>query len=98
MEGLKGWLLLEAARSFPCPMEPMPASSKTEPPLVKVDISDGDSTSGITYFRKGKSCHTTATSAEKGVRIYEINSPADTKVSKEEGRRWSRHQNRFPCS
>ena len=44
--------LLEASL---CPIEPMPASSKTDPPLAKAEpISNSGSASGITYLRKGK--------------------------------------------
>ena len=47
-EGLQGWLLSEAARSFP--------GSNSDPPLAKAEpISDGGSASVITYLRKGKS-------------------------------------------
>jgi len=38
-----------------CLIEPMPAGSKTDPPLVKAKpSSDGGSTSVITYLRRGK--------------------------------------------
>jgi len=42
----------------PCPLEPMPAGSKTDLPLAEAKpISDGGSASGITYLRKGeKNC------------------------------------------
>jgi len=37
----------------PCPKEPMPAGSKTDPPLAKAEpISDGGSTPGITELRQ----------------------------------------------
>ena len=37
-----------------CPIEPMPAGAKTDLPLAKAEpISEGGSTSGIT-FKKGK--------------------------------------------
>ena len=40
----------------PCPTEPMPIGSKTDPLLTKAEpISDGGSASGITDLRKGKS-------------------------------------------
>jgi len=39
----------------PCPTEPTPAGSKTDFPLAKAEpISDGGSTSGITYLRRGE--------------------------------------------
>ncbi|KFW67206.1 Oxysterol-binding protein-related protein 10, partial [Pygoscelis adeliae] len=42
------------------------AGSKMDPPLAKAKpISDGGSTSGITYLRRGKSCCATATAAEE---------------------------------
>ena len=46
-EGLQGWLLGEAARTFP--------GSKSDQPLAKaVPISDGGSASVIAYLRRGK--------------------------------------------
>ena len=46
-EGLQGWLLREAAKSFP--------GSRSDQPLVKAKpISAGGSTSVITYLRSGK--------------------------------------------
>jgi len=39
----------------PCPIKPVPSGSKTDPPLAKAKpIRDSGSTSGITYFRRGK--------------------------------------------
>jgi len=39
----------------PCLVEPVPAGSKTDPLLAKAKpISDGGSTSVITYLRKGR--------------------------------------------
>jgi len=39
----------------PCLINPMPAGSKTDPPLTKAKpISDGDSASGITLRRRGR--------------------------------------------
>ena len=69
----------------PCLTEPVPASSKTDPPLAKAKaISDGGSTFGITDLRRGrKSCGEMA--AERGVRLCERNNPAGTKVSEEGG-------------
>ncbi|KAK4817730.1 hypothetical protein QYF61_026530 [Mycteria americana] len=46
--------------------EPMPDSSKTDPPLAKAEpISDGGSTSGITHLRQGKSCCATAAAVRR---------------------------------
>jgi len=40
----------------PCLVEPMPATSKMDPPLAKAKpISDSGSSSGIMYLRKEKS-------------------------------------------
>jgi len=47
----------------PCLIKPVPAGSKTDPPLAKSKpISNGGSTSVITYLRKGrkKLCDETA--------------------------------------
>ena len=68
------------------PTEPMPAGSKTDPPLAKAEpISDGGRASGITYLRQGKKllCNS---SRKRGVRISDRNNSADTKVSEEGGR------------
>ncbi|KAK4810932.1 hypothetical protein QYF61_013340 [Mycteria americana] len=70
----------------PYRIEPVPAGSKTDPPLAKAEtISDGGSTSVITYLRRGKKllCNS---SRKRGLRTCERNNSADTKVS-EEGRR-----------
>ncbi|KAK4807043.1 hypothetical protein QYF61_018384 [Mycteria americana] len=68
----------------PCPIEPVPAGSKMDPPLAKAEpTSDSGSASVIIYLRRGKNCCTTA--AERGVRICERNNYADTKVSEEGG-------------
>ena len=49
-----------------CLTEPMPAGSKTDPPLAKAEpISDGGSASGITDLRKEKSYCTAAITAGK---------------------------------
>ena len=46
-EGLQGWLLSEAARSFP--------GSNSDPPLAKAEpVSNGGSASVIAYLRRGK--------------------------------------------
>ena len=48
-KGLQGWLLSEAARSFP--------ASKLDPALAKAKlISNSGSASGIAYLRRGKDC------------------------------------------
>ncbi|PKU43609.1 suppression of tumorigenicity 5 protein isoform x4 [Limosa lapponica baueri] len=63
----------------------MPDSSKTDPPLIKAKpISDGGSTSGITYLTSGKN-KPRQLQPEREVRICERNNPADTKVSEEGG-------------
>jgi len=70
-----------------CLIEPMPASSKTHPPLAKAEfISKGGSASGITYLRRGKKTPSPQLRLERGLKICERNSSADTKVS-EEGQR-----------
>jgi len=57
------------------------AGSRTDPPLAKAEpISDGGSTSGITYLRREKKLQ-----QERGVRIRERNNFPDTKVSEEGG-------------
>ncbi|GAB0206670.1 hypothetical protein GRJ2_003132600 [Grus japonensis] len=63
----------------------MPSGSKMDLPLAKAEpISNGGSTSVITYLRRGiKLLHNC--SWKRGVRICERNNSADTKVS-EEGR------------
>jgi len=41
----------------PCLTEPMPASSKMDPPLAKAKpISNGSRSSVVTYLRRGKTC------------------------------------------
>ncbi|KAK4810783.1 hypothetical protein QYF61_008755 [Mycteria americana] len=65
--------------------EPTPAGSKTDPPLAKVEpISDGGSTSVITYLRREKKLLRNS-SQKRGVRICERNNSADIKVSEEGG-------------
>ncbi|XP_072707914.1 uncharacterized protein [Ciconia boyciana] len=64
--------------------KPMPASSKVDLPLAKAEpVGDGGSASGITYLRSGGK--TAQLQMERGVRICERNSPADTKASEERG-------------
>ena len=68
-----------------CSIKPMPAGSKNDPLLAKAKpISNSSSTSAITSLRE-ESCCTTATAAERGVRLCERNSSAGTKVSAEGG-------------
>ncbi|GAB0188514.1 acid sphingomyelinase-like phosphodiesterase 3b [Grus japonensis] len=63
----------------------MPAGSKVDPPLAKAEpISDGGSASGIKELRRGKKL-LWQLQPERGVRICERNSSADTKVSAEGG-------------
>jgi len=67
----------------PCPTEPVPTSSKTDPLLAKAElISEGGSASGITYLRSGKK-NMQQHPEKRGVRICERNNAADTKVSEE---------------
>ena len=47
-----------------CLIEPVPAGSKTDPPLAKAEPnSDSGSVSGITHLRREKSCCTAAIAA-----------------------------------
>lgn len=66
-----------------------PTAAKAEP-----TISDGGSTSEVTYLRRGKSYCTTATAAGKrSERDYEGNSLADSNRSlQKQGRRCSRRR------
>jgi len=64
----------------PCPMEPMPAGSKTDLPLAKAKpISDGGSTSGITHLRRQtpplRHVMAIAVQPERGVRRCERKKP-----------------------
>jgi len=50
----------------PCLTEPVPGGSKMDLPLPKSKpSSDGGSASGITYFRRGKTCCGTAVKREE---------------------------------
>lgn len=62
-----------------CPTESMPAGFQTHPLLAKAEpISDSSSTSGITEFKKGgKTC----TIAGRGVKVWERNNSADSKIT-----------------
>jgi len=63
-------------------IEPIPAISKMDPLLTKAKpISDGGSTSGLKYLRRGKKTLQCNSRQKRGVRLCERNSPADTKVS-----------------
>jgi len=49
-----------------CPVEPVPDGSKTDPLLAKAKpVSEGGSTSVITYLRRGKTCCETAAGREE---------------------------------
>jgi len=54
----------------PCLIKSVPASSKKDLPLAKAKpISDGGSTSGITYLRRGRKINSSEKgSQERGVR------------------------------
>ena len=63
-----------------CLIEPVPASSKTDLQLAKVElISDGGSTPVKTCLRRGGK----KPAGDRGVRLCERNNSADTKVSEE---------------
>jgi len=73
----------------PCPTKSTSAISKTEPPLaVDKPVSNSGSASVITYLRRGKNplCNTTS-NQKRGVRRYERNNSADSKVIEEGGGR-----------
>jgi len=82
----------------PCLIKPVPASSKTDPPLAKArPISDGGSTSVIIYLRKRRKKLQCNGSEERGMRRCERNNSADTKVNEEGGgKRCSRCRGRDP--
>jgi len=70
----------------PCPTEPVPAGSRTDPLLAKAEpISDGGSTSGITELRRGKKLLCNSSCSQRGVRRCESNSSADPEASAEGG-------------
>ena len=89
-EGLQGWLLQEAAKSFP--------SSKSDQPLVKAKpISDGGSTSVITYLRSGKRLLKNLQQREEwDVRETTLQTPRSVKKEGEEV--LQAPEQRFPCS
>lgn len=63
---------------LPCLRELMLASSKMDPQMAKVEpISDGGSTSAITYLRKGKSPAQQQLQPEREVEICGRNNSAD---------------------
>jgi len=55
-KGAAGVASMRSCQKLPlCPIAPVPAGSKTDPPMVKAEpISNGGSVSVITYFRRGK--------------------------------------------
>lgn len=56
---------------LPCPTEPIPVGSKTDPTMAK-DASDHSRASGITYLRNGKNPSSTAgTAREKSENMQE---------------------------
>jgi len=56
----------------PCPIEPVPDGSKTNPLLAKAKpISDGGSASVITYLRRGRKKTAGRWQLERGVRPCE---------------------------
>lgn len=66
----------------------MPVSTKTDLALAEAEpISNSSSASVITYLRRGGGGKCCATAARGGVRIYERNNDADTKVHEEGWRR-----------
>jgi len=89
--GSRGAIGVASVRSCqklpPCTMEPVPAGSKTDPPLAKAKpVSDGGSSSVITYLRKGrKKLGGQMAGRRELVRRYESKNSADTKVSEEGG-------------
>jgi len=90
--GATGVASVRSCRRLPlCPTEVMPASSNMDLLLANAEsISEGGSTSGITYLRRGKKPVQQQLQQERGVRIHERN-----KVSEEgEGMRCSRRQRR----
>jgi len=78
----------------PCVTEPMPAGSKMDPLLAKAKpISDGGSTSVISYLRRGKNCGEIAVKRDEGddVRETTLQIPRSVKM---QGRRCSRRRSR----
>jgi len=93
---------LEYRRGFcenlpPCLIKLVPAGSKTDPPLPKAKpVSNGGSTSVITYLKKGrKKLYVVRRHLERRVRPCERKNSADIKVREEGGgRRCLRHWSR----
>ena len=57
----------------PCPIEPAPAGSSTDPPLAKAEpISGSGSTSGVTYFKEGEKTKTKTCAAAAGERSENV--------------------------
>jgi len=68
--GSRGAIGVASVRSCeklpPCLIEPIPGGSKTDPPLPKAKpISDGGSTSGITYLSRGRKTSAGETAVER---------------------------------
>ena len=97
--GAAGVASMKSCKKPPlCSTEPMPASSKMDLPLAKAEpISDSDSTSVITYLRRGKkkkqndSCSRREES--EYVRETTLQTPMSMKKEGEECQNWV-----FPCS
>ncbi|PKU45778.1 vps10 domain-containing receptor 2 [Limosa lapponica baueri] len=78
-----------------CWTEPVPAISKTDPPLAKADpVSDAGGASVITYLRKGKKCCAAVVRerSEKNMRERALKTPRPVK---KEGKRCSRHKKKY---
>ena len=77
----------------PCPMEPMPAGSQTDPLLAKAEPgSDAGSASGITGFKRGKVPAQEQLQGERGGSPWESNSPAAPQARAGGGRGGSRRR------
>jgi len=71
-----------------CLIDPMLDSSKTDPLRAKAEpISKSGSTSVMIYLKKGEKIQLHNSSWKKGMRLYEKNNPANTKVSEKGGGR-----------
>lgn len=64
----RGGFCKKLPEAVSCPVEPMPAGSKKDPPLAQAEPpSESGNTSGITYFRRGKSYCTRADAARERI-------------------------------